>query len=137
MDAMLNPAACVRRIQQAINQHDLDTLTDCFEPDYQSEFPAHPLRAFRGHAALRANWTRIFSTVPDLQAELLRCLTDDETAWAEWDWRGTGADGQPFAMRGVTLQGVRAGRVAWARLYMEPVRDDDHALPGMPAGRPS
>ena len=137
MDASPNPTACVRRIQQAINQHDLDALTDCFEPEYQSEFPAHPERAFQGHTALRANWTRIFSAVPDLHAELLRCLADDETAWAEWDWRGTGADGQPFAMRGVTLQGVRTGRVAWARMYMEPVRDDGHALPGMRAGTPS
>src|SRR4051812_8448790 len=110
METTQDPTACIQRVRQAINAHDLDALTDCFEPDYHSEFPAHPGRAFRGHAQLRANWTRIFSAVPDLQAKLTRCLTDAETAWTEWDWRGTGPDGQPFAMRGVTLQGIRAGR---------------------------
>ncbi len=39
-------------------------------------------------------------------------------------WEGSYRDGSPFRMRGVTVTGVRDGRIAWARLYMEPVEED-------------
>jgi hypothetical protein len=39
--------------------------------------------------------------------------------WAEWHWRGTRRDATPLDMRGVTLFGVRDGRLVWGRLYME------------------
>ncbi len=115
------PAAVVDRLREAINRHDLDALAACFAPDYRSEFPAHPDRAFRGHEQMRRNWTQIFGGVPDLVASLRGCTVVGETAWAEWEWRGTRRDGAPFAMRGVTIQGVVGDRIAWVRLYMEPV----------------
>ncbi len=116
-----DPAAVVELLQQAINGHDLDALAACFASDYRSEFPAHPDRTFRGHEQMRRNWAQIFGGVPDLAATLLACTVAGETAWAEWDWRGTRRDGAPFAMRGVTIQGIAGGRIAWVRLYMEPV----------------
>ncbi len=67
------------------------------------------------------NWTQIFSAVPDIEAALLRCTSEEDTVWAEWEWKGTCADDAPFAMRGVTVQGVQQGRITWARMYMEPV----------------
>jgi ketosteroid isomerase-like protein len=105
----------------AVNRHDLDALTACFAPDYASDFPAHPDRAFRGHTQMRKNWTQIFGGVPDIAATLLRSAAEGDTAWAEWDWRGTRVDGAPFAMRGVTVVGVAEDRITWARMYMEPV----------------
>ena len=33
-------------------------------------------------------------------------------------------DGSPFVMCGVTVMGVEAGRIAWARLYMEALEHD-------------
>lgn len=119
----LSPIAIVERIQRAINQHDLDALAACFDPDYQSEFPAHPDRAFRGHEQMRQNWTQIFGSVPDIEATVRGCAADGETVWAEWEWRGTRADSAPYLMRGVIIQGVRQGRIAWVRLYMEPVQE--------------
>lgn len=116
-----DPTAAVERLREAINAHDLDALAACFAPDYLSEFPAHPDRAFRGHEQMRRNWGQIFGGVPDLTATLAGCAVAGDTAWAEWDWRGTRRDGAPFAMRGVTVQGVAGGRIAWVRLYMEPV----------------
>ena len=113
----------IERLRDAINAHDLDALTACFVSDYDSVFPAHPDRAFRGQEQMRANWTRIFGGVPNIHATLIGHTTDGETAWAEWEWRGTGRDGGPFHQRGVTVQGVRDGRIAWARLYMEPVQE--------------
>lgn len=108
------------RIAQAISNHDLEALADCFEPDYQSDFPAHPGRGFRGRDQLRRNWTQIFAAVPQLHADVLSSCSSAGTFWIEWAWRGTSANGAPFSMRGVTIQGMRHGRVAWVRLYMEP-----------------
>ena len=34
-------------------------------------------------------------------------------------------------MRGVILWGVEAGRIAWGRLYMEPVVQDEIGIAGM------
>lgn len=118
-----SPTALVERLQRAINQHDLDALAACFDHDYQSEFPVHSDRAFRGHDQMRKNWSRIFSTVPDIEAVLLHCISEGDTAWAEGERRGTRADGAPSAMRGVTIQGVNQDRITWARLYMEPVQE--------------
>jgi ketosteroid isomerase-like protein len=133
-----DPAQVVERLRQAINQHDLDALAACFADDYRSEFPAHPDRAFRGHAQMTKNWTQIFGGVPDLAATLVTCAAAGDTAWAEWDWRGTRRDGAPFVMRGVTVQGVADGRIAWTRLYMEPVEvtgaGSDAAVRGTVAG---
>ena len=118
-----DPIDCVRHIQQAINQHSLEALTECFQPDYQSQFPAHLDRSFGGTAQMRQNWTQIFAGVPDIQAALLGATTDEDTVWAEWEWTGTRRDGARFWQRGVTIQGVQQGQVKWVRLYMEPVQD--------------
>lgn len=115
----LSPVECMRRVQQATNAHDLEALTDCFEPDYESEFPAHPDRAFTGRSQMRKNWSQIFSAVPDIQTTLIRWTADGDTVWSEWEWSGTRLDGSPFLQRGVTVQGVPQGRIKWARLYIE------------------
>jgi|SRR3954451_18525485 ketosteroid isomerase-like protein len=122
MEVENGPLVLLQRLQQAISQRDLDALEACFAPDYDSQFPAHPDRSFRGHEQMRRNWAQIFSAVPDLQAELVSWAAAGDTVWAEWDWRGARGDGAPFAMRGVTTQGVKADRIAWVRLYMEPVQ---------------
>ncbi|HVL22439.1 MAG TPA: nuclear transport factor 2 family protein [Thermomicrobiales bacterium] len=115
------PMAVIDRLHRALNAHDLDVFVGCFAPDYQSTFPAHPDRAFSGYEQVRANWSQMFSAVTDLKAELLRAIVDGETVWTEWDWSGTLPEGAPYHMRGVTVMGIRDDRVAWARLYMEPV----------------
>ena len=69
---------------------------------------------------MRENWTGVFAGVPDFHAELLASTTtDDGVEMGEWHWQGTYTDGSPFAMRGVTVMGIEAGRIAWGRLYME------------------
>jgi ketosteroid isomerase-like protein len=115
------PQPVMERLQAAQNQHDLEAFLDCIDPDYQSEQPVHPGSAFRGREQVRKNWSAMFSGVPDFRAELLRSTTEGDTAWSEWHWSGTHADGTRLEMRGVTIFGVRDNRIAWGRLYMEPV----------------
>ncbi len=115
----VSPTTTLARLHDAINRHDLEAFVACFAPDYQSEQPAHPARAFTGSEQVRQNWASFFEAVPDFQAALLRSIEQDDTVWAEWHWRGTRQDGTVLDMRGVTLFGVRDGRFVWGRLYME------------------
>lgn len=124
MQAEPESTAVAERLRRAINQHDLKAMLECFDPDYRSEQPLHPNRGFDGKDQVRANWAQIFDAIPDIEATLLRSASDGNTVWAEWEWKGTRSDGAPFAMRGVTIQGMRQGRISWARLYMEPVEQN-------------
>jgi uncharacterized protein (TIGR02246 family) len=113
----------VMRLHAAMNAHDLEAFVACFAEDYDSVQPAHPDRAFRGREQVRANWSAVFSGVPDFHAELIRVTAVGDMAWTEWRWEGTQTDGGRLDMAGVIVFGVRDERVAWARLYVEPVEE--------------
>lgn len=117
----------VQRLLDATNSHRVDEVVACFAADYVNETPAHPARGFRGSAQVRRNWEQIFGGVPDLRARVVRSICSADTAWVEWDMRGTRRDGAPHVMAGVTLFGVQDGLATWARFYLEPVDgvDDD------------
>ena len=111
----------VQRLHAAMNAHDIDAFVECFREDYASEQPAHPDRSFRGSAQVRLNWSAIFASTPDFRAELVRADASGGTEWSEWRWHGTHEDGTVLDMAGVIVFGVRDGRFASARLYVEPV----------------
>ena len=112
----------MNRLLSAMNAHDLDAFVACFAADYDSQQPAHPLRAFRGSHQVRKNWEGVFAGVPDFTAELvLSVVTDEGLDVGEWRWHGTYLDGSPFGMQGVIVAGVANDQIAWARLYMEPI----------------
>ncbi|MEO8264761.1 MAG: nuclear transport factor 2 family protein [Ilumatobacteraceae bacterium] len=115
-----------------LNSHDLDGFVALFAEDYRSEQPVHPGREFTGSEQVRENWCSVFAGVPDFHAELvLAATTGDGVEIGEWRWSGTHLDGAPFAMRGVTVLGVENQRVAWGRLYMEPVDHSAADIDGM------
>lgn len=111
------------RMHEAMNRHDLEGFLSCFDPQYRSEQPAHPDRAFGGVEQVQKNWSTIFSGIADFRADLVRSCTDGEAVFAEWEWRGTKADGSRLLLRGVTVFGLKADRLSWGRLYMEPVEE--------------
>src|SRR5579859_4594685 len=80
-----DPVAVIHRIQDAINRHDLDAMSECFAPDYLSEQPGYPSRTFRGTEQMRKNWSHIFAAVPDMQTHLLRVSRDGDIVWSEWE----------------------------------------------------
>jgi ketosteroid isomerase-like protein len=118
------PAAMVERLRVATNAHDLEAVVSCFAADYRNETPAHPERGFTGRDQVRRNWEEIFAAVPDVTAEVVRGAVDGDTAWTEWEHRGTRTDGSQHIMRGVVIFGVRNDVADWARFYLEPVQAD-------------
>jgi ketosteroid isomerase-like protein len=114
-------ADVMTRLTSAMNAHDLDAFVDCFDPEYDSEQPAHPDRHFTGRDQVRRNWSAMFAGLPDFHAEVLRSSGDDNTFWVEWHWTGTRADNTSLNARGASIFGIRDDRIVWGRLYMEDV----------------
>ena len=119
------PAAMVDRLRLASNDHDIQAVAGCFAPNYRNETPVHPQRGFTGRDQVRRNWEQIFAAIPDLTVKVLRCAVDGDTAWTEWEHRGTRPDGSRHLMRGVVIFGVGDGVAEWARFYLEPVQAGD------------
>ena len=114
----------IEQLMAAMNRHDAAAIAACFASDYQSEQPLHPRRGFAGSDQVLANWTSVFEGVPDFRADRIASAEGDGAVWTELRWEGTHRDGSPFLMSGVTVLGIRDDKVAWARLYMEPVESD-------------
>jgi len=118
-----SPRGVFERMIGAINRHDLEAMVAYFAPDYRSEQPLHPERDFTGQAGVRNNWSYFFSTIPDIQVEILNEVAEGDTVWAELHYHGTQVDGRQFTVKGVTLSGISADQIIWARLYIEPVQE--------------
>lgn len=109
------------RLLTAANHRDLPALVACFDPGYTSDQPAHPDRAFRGRAQVEQNWAAMFAGLPDFHIDVLRSTRSGDELWVEWRWTGTRADRSRLDAAGACVFGVRDGRLAWGRLYMEEV----------------
>ncbi|MDQ2959743.1 MAG: nuclear transport factor 2 family protein [Candidatus Dormibacteraeota bacterium] len=114
----------VDRLVRATNAHDIEALVGCFATDYANQTPLHPARNFSGRDQVRKNWEQIFGFIPDLHAEVLHQVVDNDTAWTEWEMQGTRRDGTAHHMRGVVVFGVRDGLAQWAHFYLEPVDEN-------------
>ena len=118
-----SPQVVFERMIQATNRHDLDAMLQYFAPDFRSEQPCHPERAFTGRAGVRKNWSFFFTTVPDMQVDILNAVEEGDTVWAELHYHGTQTDRKKFTVKGVTIMGIQADQIIWARLYIEPVQE--------------
>ena len=123
-------AGVVERLVHAMNEHDLDGLLGCFDPEYRSEQPAHPNRGFGGREQVRANWSAMFEGIPDFRADVLGTAVAGASVWSEWRWTGTRSDGTALDVRGVTLFEIRDERIVSARLYMEEVEQAGEDIEG-------
>lgn len=123
------------RLREAVERKDVDAFVECFHEDYRSEQPAHPNRGFGGSRQVRKNWSAIMQDVPDVRFEVLRRAYEGDTEWVECRIHGTRSDGSFLDLRGVIIQGIEDGRIAWARLYLENVEqqgaDIDEAVAAM------
>jgi ketosteroid isomerase-like protein len=117
------PAAndILERLEKAINDRDMEGLIDCFKPDVFVEYPAHPSRNFRGRDQIWRNWAPIMARLAEFKATVVRSAVVDGSAWAEWLWQGTQADGSPGDTAGVIIHILEDDKIAWVRFYLEPV----------------
>lgn len=117
----------VTRLLDATNAHDLASLTACFAADYINDTPAHPLRSFTGREQVRANWERLFASIPDLRASIMSMVIDvsvgiaGDIVWTEWRMTGTRPDGSAHEMAGVILFTIRNAEIVHGRFFLEPV----------------
>jgi SnoaL-like domain len=116
----VGPGDMVDRLGRVTNAHDLQGVGACFAIDYRLEMPNHPDRDFVGRDQVLRNWGQIFAGVPDISVNA-RWVGRGDTAWSEWEMRGTRLDGSPHLMRGVIIFKVRDGEFSSARFYVEPV----------------
>src|SRR3954462_6371007 len=112
------------RLTAAQNAHDPDGGIDCLHADYRSEQPRYPARTFDGSDQVRANWSALLDAIPDFRAEMLRSAAEGDIVFMEVHWTGTKADGASLDERGAIVMGVREGRVAWGRFYVDGVERD-------------
>jgi ketosteroid isomerase-like protein len=115
-------------MRSALDAHDLDAYLDYFHEDFVGERPRHPGGDVNGRDEVREIWAEIISDVPDLRAEIPAAVQDGTTIWSEWRIFGTARSGALMEIRGVMIFGVRGGRVAWARTYLEPVEQAGRSL---------
>jgi hypothetical protein len=123
----MNPT--IARLVDAMNRHDPGGMAATMAPDYRSEQPAHPNRAFTGNAQVVENWTAMFAAVPDIVADVLREDTVGTTSWSECWWHGHRPDGTAYELRGVIVAELREdGLIQAQRLYVELVEGDGPAI---------
>jgi len=115
--------ALASRLIDATRRHDLEAMLDCFTPGFVNETPTHPARSFTGVDQVRKNWSQIFAAVPDLQADVVRQVAEDDSVWIEWEMRGSRRDGSRHLMRGVTIFRVSQDQFGSVRFYLEPVEE--------------
>jgi hypothetical protein len=109
-------AEVLARLVEATNDHDLEAMLECLKPDYRSEQPAHPARAFQG-----VEQVRLMESVPDIHWDVIRTATDETTAWMEARLTGTKADGTKLDEIGVLILGISGGHIGWGRLYLSEI----------------
>jgi ketosteroid isomerase-like protein len=114
-------ADVLRRMEGAMNAHDLDALADCFTEDFRSELPTHPGRSFTGRERMRSNWKGLFAHVPDLTARVLQSVADGDLVWSEWEIGGTTVPGERYLTRGVAILQLRGERITSVRFYLDDV----------------
>jgi hypothetical protein len=111
----------LERMRAALDAHDLDTFVSYFREDYVGERPRHPGSPVSSRGDVRSNWAEVISDVPDLRVEVPAAVQDGNTIWSEWRAYGTARSGAMLELRGVIIFGLQDDRVAWSRMYMEPV----------------
>ena len=79
LHAVDDPREVMERQERALNDHDLDALTDCFDKHLHSADIGHAGHTVEGREQLRRNWALMLAEVPDLRAELRGTAVEDDT----------------------------------------------------------
>jgi ketosteroid isomerase-like protein len=129
----------LEQMRAALDAHDLEAFLGFFRDDYIGERPRHPGAKISSRADVRTNWAEVISDVPDLRVEVPAAVQDGDRIWSEWRAYGTARSGAMLELRGVIIFGIEGDKVAWSRMYMEPVEqglslDDMAGVASQPPG---
>lgn len=117
----------VRKGFDALNRHDLDSLTDMFHEDGVFEFPGNNIASgrYEGREAIRAWFERWYDRLPEsrftlrhVSVENIFALGASNVAHAEWDVEETDRDGTTHHMTGVTAFEVEGGKARFVKDYI-------------------
>jgi ketosteroid isomerase-like protein len=111
----------LEQMRAALDAHDLEAFLGFFRDDYVGERPRHPGAKISSRTDVRTNWAEVISDVPDLRVEVPAAVQDGDRIWSEWRAYGTARSGAMLELRGVIIFGIEDDKVAWSRMYMEPV----------------
>lgn len=106
----------------AISHHDPDAVAACFAEDYEDEAPARRGEVVQGRDEVRANFVRMFASMPDVNAAIVRLAERENEVWLEWRLSGTRDDETTMEFVGVNIFGVADGVFRWGRIYTELAR---------------
>lgn len=119
---MTRPGAVAEAFVGAISRHDPDAVANCFAEDYADEAPARRGEVVRSRDEVRANFARMFTSMPDVTATIIRLAERENDVWIEWLLSGTRDDGTTMEFVGVNIFGVADGTFRWGRIYTELAR---------------
>ena len=107
--------AVIQRFHDALNSHDIETLTPLVHEEcvFETTTPPDGTR-FEGRAAVLEACQEFFDQSPDAQFEMEDVVTVDDRAFVQWRYAWT--DGH---VRGVDVMRVRDGQVIETFAYVK------------------
>src|SRR2546428_2194552 len=95
--AMKSIADRVRRLNAAVNAHDLNPIGDMYADDAELTWPGMP--TFKGRQAVVAFYAQMFGAFPDVQVTLSRIVEQDDAVAVEYASAGTNGGPHPPSNR--------------------------------------
>jgi uncharacterized protein (TIGR02246 family) len=102
-----SPRDVIERFARYLGDRDLEALVGLYEPD--AAFEAEPGTVVHGHGAIRQALARFLALEPTITGEIQKVVEADGTALVVNKWRlgGTGPDGAPIEMGGLSADVMR------------------------------
>lgn len=119
---MTRPRDIAESFVAAIARHDPDAVAACFAEDYEDKAPARQGEVVRGRDEVRANFARMFASMPNINATIIQLAEREDEVWMEWRMSGTRDDGTTMDFVGVNIFGAADGTFRWGRIYTELAR---------------
>ena len=108
----------VERLNDAINNHDLDALMAVFSEDcvFENTFPAPDGERYEGATAVRGFWKRFFDGAPRARFVAEEAFAAGDRCVVRWTYHWDEAGGH---VRGVDVFRVHGGKVAEKLAYVK------------------
>jgi ketosteroid isomerase-like protein len=102
-----SPRDIIQRFERYLGDRDLEALVGLYEPD--AAFEVEPGNVVHGHGAIREALARLLALEPTITGKIQKVVEGDGTALVvnKWLLEGTGPDGAPIQMGGLSADVMR------------------------------